>query len=387
MSLNLAYRVEVLPTAEPTISVAAPAAQETPKTAMQSTLQEVQRSNLWFASPLVAASFFGSTIAAAQLAPSVQPPQFGPGAPPSVAAPEAAGASQVLRQAAQAASMLNYTGTILYSRRGAAETSRIVHLFENGVEMERITTLDGPPFEVVRTNEELTCYLPESRLMWSEPRTGRQGFPSLLPRQMSTLAQHFSVKKLEIERVAGHEAQVWLFEPNDEFRFWHKLWTELKTGMWLRGRVIDEKGNTIEEITFTDIKIGGKIDREQVKPTLASSISNWRKERKLPLSATKAETGWFARNAPAGFVKISETFMRSLPGRTEPVSQLVYSDGLTSVSVYAATVSPGQPISEGASVQGAHQIFARQVGDSLVTAFGDARPGTVKAIASSMNKK
>lgn len=355
---------------------------------MAEVLSSLPRSRVWYGPPLVAASFLGSTFAFAQS------PGFGPNAPASataVSAPAAApaqhAAGQVLQQAAQAASMLNYTGTILYSRRGAAETSRIVHLFENGIEMERITTLDGPPFEVVRTNEELTCYLPESRLIWTEPRSGRQAFPSLLPRQMTSLAQHFTVKKLEIERVAGHEAQVWLFEPNDEFRFWHKLWTELKTGMWLRGRVIDEKGNTIEEITFTDVKIGGKIDRELVKPTLANSISNWRKEKKLPFSVTKADTGWFARNMPAGFVKVSESFMRSLPGRTEPVSQLVFSDGLTSVSVYAAAVNPSDPIVTGPSVQGAHQIFARQMGDNLITAFGDARPATVKAIAASMNKR
>jgi sigma-E factor negative regulatory protein RseB len=299
----------------------------------------------------------------------------------------ASAASSVLRQAATAAATLNYSGTIVYQRRGSAETSRIVHLFENGVEMERITTLDGPPVEVVRVNDELTCYLPEERVMRIEPRTGRQGFPSLFPRQMTTLAQHFTVKKLEIERVAGHDAQVWMFEPTDEFRFWHKLWTELKSGLWLRGRVIDDKGNTIEEITFTDIQIGGKIDREQVKPTLANKIAQWRVDRKLPLAATRAETGWVAKALPAGFVKISESFMRSLPGRTEPVSQLVYSDGLTSVSVYASPIAPNQVASEGASVQGSHQIYARPVGEHLVTAFGDARPAAVKAIATGFARR
>lgn len=311
----------------------------------------------------------------------------GTGAIPTAQLSSAALSSSILRQAATAASTLNYTGTIVYQRRGSAETSRIVHLFENGVEMERITTLDGPPFEIVRTNEELTCYIPDDRVMRIEPRTGRQGFPSLLPRQMTTFTQHFSVKKLEIERVAGHEAQVWLFEPNDEFRFWHKLWTELKTGLWLRGRVLDEKGNTIEEITFTDIQIGGKIDRDLVKPTLANKISQWRVDRKLPLSATRAETGWVARNLPAGFVKISESFMRALPGRKEPVSQLVFSDGLTSVSVYANAAAPGQSVNEGASVQGTHQVFTRQVGDHVLTAFGDARPATVKSIASGMARR
>jgi len=323
--------------------------------------------------------------------------QAGPGtAPGSVVGNAAALAStgqpvpsagQILQAAANAASSLNYTGTITYQRRGAAETSRIVHLFENGVEMERITTLDGPPFEVVRVNDELTCYIPEARLIRIEPRTGRQGFPSLLPRQMTTLAQHFTIKKLEIERVAGHDAQVWLFEPNDEFRFWHKLWTELKTGLWLRGRVLDERGTVIEEITFSDIKIGGKIDREQVKSTLASSVANWRVDRKLPIGATRSDTGWAARLLPAGFVKISESFMRALPGRTEPVSQLVYSDGLSSVSVYAAPLAPGQTPDLGASVQGSHQVFSRQVNDQLVTAFGDARPAAVKAIANALVRK
>jgi sigma-E factor negative regulatory protein RseB len=327
---------------------------------------------------MLVSGFFGGVVVA-------QPNGFGPSS--SAGVQGAFSASNILRQAATAAATLNYTGTIVYQRRGAAETSRIVHLFENGVEMERITTLDGPPAEFVRINDELTCYLPDDRVMRIEPRTGRQGFPSLHPRQMTTLAQFFNVKKLEVERVAGHDAQVWMFEPTDEFRFWQKLWTELKTGLWLRGRVIDDKGNTIEEITFTDIQIGGKIDREQVKPTLANKIPNWRIDRKRAFNAMRADTGWTLSSIPAGFVKISENFMRALPGRSEPVSQLVFSDGLTSVSVYASSLGANEVANTGASVQGAHQIFSRQVGEHLITAFGDARPAAVKAIASGMARR
>ena len=341
----------------------------------------------WASVPVCAAFALGAVGAAAQ---TLQPGASSTAATAGGAiatSSTAISVGQILQQAANAAATLNYTGTITYQRRGAAETSRIVHLFENGVEMERITSLDGPPFEVVRINEELTCYIPDARVMRIEPRTGRQGFPSLLPRQMTTLSQHFSVKKLEIERVAGQDAQVWLFEPNDEFRFWHKLWTELKTGLWLRGRVLDERGTVMEEITFSEIQIGGKVSREQVKPTLAASIPNWRIDRALPLSAQKVDTGWIARALPAGFVKVRETFMRALPGRTDPVSQLVYSDGLSSVSVYAAPLLSGEAAAVGASVQGSHQVFSRQSSDQLITAFGEARPATVKAIANGLVRK
>lgn len=317
--------------------------------------------------------------------------QFGPAAPPSAnPAPGtvSANAGQILQQAASAAASLNYSGTIVYQRRGAAETSRIVHLFDNGVETERITTLDGPPYEVIRVNDELTCYMPQAQLIRIEPRTGRQGFPFLLPRQMSTLSQHFTVKKLEIERVAGLDAQVWMFEPNDEFRFWQKLWTELKTGLWLRGRVLDERGHVIEEITFTDIQLGGHIDRDQVKATLAGRLANWRVERHVAVGAPKLiDTGWSAKGLPPGFVKVSEGFRRALPGRSGPVAQLVFSDGLTSVSVFAAPFGGGAPSGMGASVQGSHQVFTRQTGDQLITAFGDARPATVKAIATTLEHR
>ncbi len=340
----------------------------------------------WKRLPLLAAALTSASVAPVVLAQ--WPGSLGGSTANSAATSQAVpSVGQILQQAANAAATLNYSGTITYKRRGAEETSRVVHLYENGIEMERVTTLDGPPFEVVRVNDELTCYIPEARLMRIEPRTGRQGFPSLLPRQMTTLAQHFTVKRLEIERVAGLDAQVWEFAPNDEFRFWHKLWTELKTGLWLRGRVLDENRNVIEEITFSDIKIGGKIDREQVKSTLANSIANWRVDRRLPVSAIRSDTGWFAKGLPAGFVKISESLMRALPGRIEPVSQLVYSDGLTSVSVYAAPLPPGDPPVLGATMQGNHQVFSRQANDHLVTAFGDARPAAVKAIASSLVRK
>lgn len=350
-------------------------------TAVTAKLAVAPSRSRWVELPVCVAFALGTATAAAQ---SQQPNIAGTLATPSSTS---ISVGQILQQAANAAATLNYTGTITYQRRGSAETSRIVHLFENGVEMERITSLDGPPYEVVRVNDELTCYIPDARLMRIEPRTGRQGFPSLLPRQMTTLSQHFTVKKLEVERVAGQDAQVWLFEPNDEFRFWHKLWTELRTGLWLRGRVLDERGTVIEEITFSDIQIGGKISREQVKPTLANSIANWRIDRSLPMSALKIETGWMAKALPAGFVKVRETFMRALPGRTEPVSQLVYSDGLSSVSVYAASLSGGHNAPLGASVAGNHQVFSLQAGEQVITAFGEARPATVRAIANGLVRK
>lgn len=138
-------------------------------------LRHVFRARRWRTLPWLAAA-----LTSAPVVVFAQWPQgLGNGSPHISGAPQSSvvpSIGQILQQAASAAPALNYTGTITYQHRGAVETSRVVHLFENGVEMERITTLDGPPFEVVRVNDE---YLLHPRVASHSHRTTYRaaGFP------------------------------------------------------------------------------------------------------------------------------------------------------------------------------------------------------------------
>ena len=69
-----------------------------------------------------------------------------------------------LKRMASASRQLNYSGTIVYQHRNRLETSRVVHFVNAaGGEFEKLETLDGPPREVVRSNDQVICYLPASR--------------------------------------------------------------------------------------------------------------------------------------------------------------------------------------------------------------------------------
>src|SRR4051812_14993806 len=82
------------------------------------------------------------------------------------AAPARAGdAIDWLHRAASAAQRLNYTGTILYQHGTRIETSRMVHYVDPTGEYEKLVNLDGPPREVIRNNEKITCYIPDSKLV------------------------------------------------------------------------------------------------------------------------------------------------------------------------------------------------------------------------------
>jgi hypothetical protein len=129
---------------------------------------------------------------------------------PAASADEAA---DWLDRAAEAAQKQNYVGTIIYQHGGRFETSRLVHLNDQGREYEKLVNLDGPAREVIRVNGEVRCYYPDTKVIRIEPRTFRNAFPSLSPQQQAALTDFYTFRKAERERVAGIETQAWVFEP------------------------------------------------------------------------------------------------------------------------------------------------------------------------------
>ena len=184
-------------------------------------------------------------------------------APPAVAQE----ASALLDRAATAATLLNYTGTLVYQHAGRVETSRLVHWNDAGNEYEKLVNLEGPAREVIRSSGEVRCYYPEAKVVRIEPRTFRNAFPSLSSQQQKALTDFYELRKAETDRVAGLDVQAFVFEPKDGLRYGQKLWFERTTGLLLKARIQNERDEPVEQFTFTDILIGARIDREMVRPT------------------------------------------------------------------------------------------------------------------------
>jgi len=294
-------------------------------------------------------------------------------------------AAQWLARAAQAARQLNYAGTIVYQHGAKVETSRLVHLFENGAEFEKLVSLDGPAREVIRSQDEVRCYYPDAKVVRIEPRTFRNAFPSLSAQQQKALAEHYQFRRAEPGRVAGIEAQSWVFEPKDGLRYGHTFWSDTASGLLLKARIIDERGEVVEQFAFTDLAIGARIDREQVRPSWAPTPADWVVRAAGPGDVELRATGWSVGAVPPGFTKIVEGY-RALRGRKHPVAHLVYSDGLVAVSVFIENVGSA-PHPTGLTQQGGTHIFVRQQDDHLITVLGEAPAATMRQIAASVSRR
>jgi sigma-E factor negative regulatory protein RseB len=299
-------------------------------------------------------------------------------------ADDAVTAGTWLTRAATAARQLNYVGTIVYQRDTYVETSRLVHLFDAGEEYDKLVNLEGPPREVVRSHGEVRCFYPDFKVVHIEPRTLRNAFPSLSPQQQKALADYYTFRKAESVRVAGLDAQAWVFEPKDGLRYGHKFWTDIGTGLILKARVVDENRGVLEQFVFSDVAIGAKVDAQMVKPTWPSAPPGWKvRQLERPESET-VETGWTVTRVPPGFVKIVDRY-RGFE-KAHKVAFLVYSDGLVSVSVFVAPGSAAPP-PNGFTQQDGLNVYSRQVNDSLVTVIGQVPALTLRQIGNSVARR
>ncbi|MEP7330309.1 MAG: MucB/RseB C-terminal domain-containing protein [Betaproteobacteria bacterium] len=294
-------------------------------------------------------------------------------------------AAQWLSRVATAAKTLNYTGTIVYQLGGRMETSRIVHMSDGGQEWEKLVSLDGAPREVIRSGGEVRYYFPDAKLMRIEPRTFRNAFPSLSPEQILSLAQYYDFRLIAGERIAGHAADVVVFEPKDGLRYGHKFWSDAATGILLKARLVNERGEVVEQFAFTELTVNAKIDRDMVKPSWTATAPEWQIRQSAGGEVVKHDTGWMVGKIPPGFAKINEGY-RTLRGKRDPVAHIVLSDGLVAVSVFIEPLTVTQT-QIGLTQQGALNVYSTRNEAFVVTVLGEAPPATVRQIAQSVARR
>jgi len=286
----------------------------------------------------------------------------------------------MLQRIAQAAREQNYRGTFVYQHGNQAESSRITHFVDRTGEFEKLETLDGPRREIIRNSTEIVTFYADTGVVKRERRTARKVFPALLPDQLSVLTEYYQLRKAGQDRIAGHDAQALILEPRDQYRYGHKLWAEIKTGLLLKARMLNEKGEVMEQFHFTEVSIGVPVTKDSVMPGFAMPAPTKGESTLAP-----TDTGWAVQNQPAGFKKIMEMQRQKQAGGGQ-VAHLVFSDGLAAVSVFIEPM-PTARIVPGLSHQGAVSIYTRPLSDKLITVLGETPPVTVMQIANSVSPK
>lgn len=284
---------------------------------------------------------------------------------------------------------LNYTGTFVYMHDGDIEAMTIYHSKIDGVEYERLVSLNGEAREIVRNADSVVCIWPGSKSVIVSKTQPRTPFPQFDPQQLSQLELYYEFRKSGSARVAGRRVKIIDITPLDEFRYGYRLWVDASTYLLLRSAMSDARGNVVEQVMFTNVRFPEKIPLEMFNASISGKQHKWLTDHSLVLPADPVQTvdipGIDTMALPGGFELVSDK-VTPVAGTEFTVRRLMYSDGLASLSVFVADAQDQSSggILHGASSMGAVHAYGVQHDQWHATVVGEVPHVTVKMLADSV---
>jgi sigma-E factor negative regulatory protein RseB len=290
----------------------------------------------------------------------------------------------------EAASQRNYQGTFVFSAAGTVSGSRVAHYCEGREQYERIEMLDGQRRRVYRHNDVVHTLWPDRRTAVIEQRDPLLSFPALPRGGEDRLVEHYELRAQGTDRVAGHDAQVFVLKPRDAHRFGQRLWTDKASGLLLRADVVGAAGEVLETASFTEVTIGVRPQPDSVLGPM-NRLAGWRVLRRSQARTELEREGWSLPEPVAGFREIS-CVKRTLEAAAEheaqaEVLQTIFSDGLTHVSVFIEPYDARRHLRPMHTAIGATHTLMRRQGDFWITVVGDVPVPTLKKFAAALERR
>lgn len=290
-----------------------------------------------------------------------------------------------------AASRINYVGTLVNNAGGVVSSARVAHYCEGHNELERIDSLDGELRGMLRVNAETRTVWPRLKVAVIEPVDPRAAFPALVSGSEQHIPEFYELHAQPADRIAGHDADRVLLKARDPRRFDRMLWADRATGLLLRMDVQDD-GRTLESSAFSDVKIGVRPQPEAIYGEL-HQVEKYHVMRPTMQPTHLESEGWMlhAEKVPPGFQvlgcvrrTLSLPVVDSAQGN---VLQAMFSDGLTPVSLFIERYQPARHPSAGLTVIGATHTLSRRENDYWLTAVGDVPEETLNQFIGAIDRK
>ena len=294
--------------------------------------------------------------------------------------------ANLVREMSIALKTLNYEGRFVHVQGGNITSMHIIHASDSHGELERLSSLDGEAREVIRNNSLVTCIWPGTQsvvVSKSKPR-------DLLPKLDANLTtgNRYTFTFGKPDRVAGIPTFVVNVVPTDKHRYGYRFWIDQTSKMLLRSMLLEGRRKVVEQVLFTQIEYPDSIATDRFKIlTNATQLSWLEPKRALATSGLpKALLDQVDRvgfgDLPMGYEEVSETYS-PMPSNSSPVSHVMLTDGMASVSVYVEYLKQSEHnlSSVGFSNMGAMNAFGMSIENALITAVGEVPAETVKAIA------
>lgn len=291
----------------------------------------------------------------------------------------------MIEKAGQAAHRMNFKGIFVYQSGSTVSSMQIMHMnYGPAGEFSRVVQLDGLPREMLRQGNDVVIYQPKSEKVMIDRRRLQNGFPSVLPRVSEDIRANYQARVAGVERIGGRDGQLVILEPRDKYRYRCKMWMDRDSGLLLKMAFVNDKDEIIEQVAFNQLLLLEGTNMDWFHPEVQPGKNYVITPEETVTPATAQDSDWIVGQLPPGFRKTDQV-QRSVPGKSYPVSQLVFWDGLASVSLFIEPLRQGYVPRVGSFSQGATNVLISVSNGYQMVVLGEVPAVTLTQISNAVD--
>ncbi|KZN67021.1 MucB/RseB C-terminal domain-containing protein [Pseudoalteromonas luteoviolacea] len=295
---------------------------------------------------------------------------------------ETVNARQLLKDMSLAVQERNFDASFVVVKGKGMEPYRWIHGQVEQTDLEILTLLNGAGLEVVRVDDVVTYFEPQTDPYSVNTDAIAGPIPEVLLRDIDALNESYEFVLGGKERIAGRPAQLVRLVAKDENKYNYWLWVDLQSALLLKAAYVNQRSEVLEQLQLTHISVTEKPasqllelhEREFPQPSSSKELQ----------AKAKQQNNWQIAWLPKGF-KLLKSDRHKLDLNNELADYFLYSDGLVEISVFVQRPLSGQRAS-GALTSGATTVYVHNAGAFDVSVVGKVPVDTAKAIAESVKR-
>jgi sigma-E factor negative regulatory protein RseB len=282
------------------------------------------------------------------------------------------------------AKSLSYSGLLITESGKHSQTSKLLHQATAGNEFEILERLDGQPAKWIRHNDQIQCVIPDRKMILTERRHTSIAFPRVLAEAdgANALEKFYNISELPGRRVAGRAVRVLKLAPKDDLRYEYRLYVDRENKLLMRSELYSPQGEVLEQVGFKEISFEPTLIDN---PSLAKAGPGWRTNSTEVRTLTPNELTYDLPDIAFGFKK-ADTVCR-VKSKEDQIHQTVYSDGLSTLSVFVQKIQPNHSMPQVPMSHGAVMSKSETQGQHLVTVLGEVPEKTLGLFLKSVRWK
>ena len=281
----------------------------------------------------------------------------------------------LLQRMAATMHTVNYDGLLLHVQGNETRTMRIFHLYDAAHgERERLLSMDGPAREVLHEGDRCTCVWPRAKLVVSGQTPAWRGqFSTERFAETGRLSPYYDFLDEGQTRIASLNCRIVRLAPKDDLRHGYRLCIHEPSAMLLRLEVLDGDSR-LEMNQFASLRVTPELDQDLMR--LATDTTGFRVIEEAG-NITPHQPRWSSTSLPAGYaLRVAAERMNPRTGKL--LEHLIYTDGLSSVSVFIESMPENPPAAT--EFTGAMNRITRDVDGYRLTAIGEAPAAAMRMI-------